>query len=248
MEVKTKHKKYANFFPRQQLAQKGLIPGDKGIDLWSNQFCKTKATYFDLNKAQKITTIYIYKNYLIDNESNYMSTELSAVDQLGNTLFNELIRPDNKWLKKANANPFKKYSNADIWVQGALRSNFSYKDILFAQSYEKVSEHLIKVINQFKYIDTIISYNVGFNVPVSLIEDEKYKKIDLMTLFAEVIKEPLEPQKEYYNGEYEIIDDDQPKYKWQKLSKCFEYYKVKPDSQTAYAYANAIRMCYQQYR
>lgn len=38
-----------------------------------------------------------------------MSTELSAVDQLGNTLFNELIRPDSKWLKKANANSFKQY-------------------------------------------------------------------------------------------------------------------------------------------
>lgn len=133
-----------------------------------------------------------------------------------------------------------KISNTDKWVNQAKNKGWDYKDILFADTYDKVANRLVKTISKLPYVNTIISYNVDSNVPYKLVEDQKYKKIDLMELFANVIKEPL-PQSDFY----ENVEGQ--KYKWQKLNKCLNYYGIKADSSRPADVANEIRLAYEKY-
>ena len=59
MEIKTKHEKYANYKTKKQLAEEGLMPSGKGVELWTNGSCSATAIYYDATKATKITELYI---------------------------------------------------------------------------------------------------------------------------------------------------------------------------------------------
>lgn len=90
----------------------------------------------------------------------------------------------------------------------------------------------MSTIKKQKYVKHLISYNVDFNIPNLLVKDKAYQKVDLMKIFANIVKESY---KNFY-GEKD--------YKWQKLEKFLEYYDVKPDGNGAVDYANALRKCY----
>lgn len=220
MEVKTKHEKYNDFLTKKQLAEKGLIPTDEGVDLWTNSYQSKSAVYFDSTKAVKLETIYIWKNYFPDDR--YTVTEIGAVDQLGNVFFNKPVKPSKEVLSQ----PFK----ADTWIDVERKNKFSGYDILFASSEDVVRRQLVSAIKKQKYVKNIVSYNTDFNIPSTL---EDYKQTDLMEFFANIIKESYES----FYGE--------KGYKWQKLEKFFEYYDVKPDGNRAVDTANALRKCYE---
>lgn len=243
MEVKTKHDKYKYFKTKKQLLEEGLTPTTEGVELWINQYCKVSAIYYDTTKAEPITKVFIYSNYVMsDPYGIYSRVATGLVDQNGDVLFNELSYPDRDWLKVGK--------NADKWANEALNSGFSYKEILFARNEKEMYKRLIKTIEELDKVDTLISYNNSYNLPFRLWGDDcGYKKIDMMDEFARVIKEPLPSHYEEYHDDddNEIINDEKHEYKWQKMSKFFDYYGVKPNGDKATDIANAIRLGYEKY-
>lgn len=225
MKIKTKHEEHKNFLTQKQLAELGLIPAanDKGVELWTNQYMSKSATYYDSTKAVKLETVYIWNNYFKDDY--YTIIEVGAVDQLGNVLFNKAVKPSKEYLSHQ--------FNADIWIDVERKHGFSGYDILFANAENIVERQLVSTIKKQKYIKRLISYNVGFNIPNSLVEDKTYQKVDLMEIFANIVKESY---KNFYG---------EKGYKWQKLEKFLEYYDVKPNGNSAVDYANALRKCYE---
>jgi hypothetical protein len=224
MKVKNKHAEYKDLLTRKQLAQQGLIPTDKGVELWSNQYCQQSAIYHDPAKAVKLESVYIWKNYFKD-DYYYTIVEVGAVDQLGNELFSKVVKPSREYLSQ----PY----NADSWLEVEQKHVFSTADIILANSEKTVDRQLVSLVKKYPSIKNLISYNAGFNIPDALMENKAYKKIDLMEIFANVIKEPYE---NYYGD---------TGYKWQKLDKYFEHYGVKPASYRAVDYAKALRECYE---
>lgn len=223
MEVKNAHKKYHDLLTRKQLAKQGLIPTDKGVELWSNQYCQHSAIYYDPTKAIKLETVYVWKNYFKD-DYYYTIVEVGAVDQLGNELFNKVVKPSREYLSQP--------SNADSWLEVEKKHGFSTADIILASSEKIVDRELVSLIKKQKYVKNLISYNTDFNLPNALIKNKTYTQIDLMEQFANLIKEPY---KNYYG---------EKGYKWQKLEKFLDYYGVKLSSYRAVDYANALRECY----
>lgn len=224
MEVKNAHKKYQDLLTRKQLAQQGLIPTDKGVELWSNQYCQQSAIYHDPAKAVKLESVYIWKNSF-SSKYGFTIVEVGAVDQLGNELFSKVVKPSREYLSQRN--------NADGWLSVEQKNGFSTAEIILANSVKTIDRQLVSLIKKYPSIKNLISYNAGFNIPDALMENKAYKKIDMMKIFANIVKEP-------YENYYGDID-----YKWQKLDKCFEYYGVKPTSDRAVDYAKALRECYE---
>ncbi len=222
MKIKTKHEEYKDFLTKKQLAELGLIPAanDKGVELWTNPYMSKSATYYDSNKAVKLETVYIWKNYFNDDYGQTI-VEIGAI----NVLFSKAVKPSKEYLSRL--------FNADTWIDVARKNGFSGYDILFANSENIVERQLVSTIKKQKYVKHLISYNVDFNIPSSLVENKAYQKVDLMELFANVVKESY---KNFYGEEW---------YKWQKLEKFLEYYDVKPDSNSAVDYAKALRKCYE---
>lgn len=222
MEVKNAHKKYQNLLTRKQLAQQGLIPTDKGVELWSNQYCQHSAIYHDPAKAVKLESIYFWKNSISD-KYGFTIAEVGAVDQLGNELFSKVVKPGREYLSQ----------DTDSWLSVEQKHGFSTAEIILANSEKVIDRQLVALVKKYKSIKNLISYNVDFNIPSTLIENKAYQKIDMMELFANIIKEPYE---NYYGD---------TGYKWQKLDKCFEYYGVKSNRYKAVDYAKALRECYE---
>lgn len=104
---------------------------------------------------------------------------------------------------------------------------------MFASSKDTVELQLTSMIRKYKHIKNLVSYNTSFNIPYTLLEDKAYKHINLMEMFANIIKEPYES----YDGE--------KGYKWQKLEKFLDYYDVRLSGYKAVDYANALCKCYE---
>lgn len=209
---------------RKQLASQGLIPNDKGIELWTNQYCEHSAVYYDPSKAVKLETVYFWKNSFNDDHGLTV-VEVGAIDQLGNKLFNQVVKPSREYLSEG--------SNADLWLKIEKDHGFRTADIICADDEKAVDHQLASIIRKQKFVKNLISYNVEFNVPSVLLKIKAYKQIDMMELFANIIREPYKD----YNGE--------KSYKWQKLSKCLEYYDVKLNNYQAVDYARALQKCYE---
>lgn len=224
MKVKNAHKEYQGLLTKKQLALQGLIPTDKGVELWTNQYCEHSAIYYDPAKAVKLESVYFWKSSFND-ECGLTVVESGAVDQLGNELFNKVVKPSREYLSEG--------SNADLWLKIEKSHGFRTADIICADDKEAVDRQLASIIKKQKYVKNIISYNVGFNVPSILLENENYKQIDMMELFANIVKEPYE---DYYG---------EKGYKWQKMDKCLKYYDVKLKGYRAVDYAEALRECYE---
>lgn len=199
MKVKNAHEEYRDLLTRKQLVSQGLIPTDKGIELWTNQYCEHSAIYYDPAKAIKLESVYFWKNSFSDDYGLNV-VEVGVVDQLGNELFSKVVKPCRGYLSEG--------SNADLWLKIEKDHSFSMADIICADNRVAVDRQLASVIKKQKYVKNLISYNVGFNVPNVLLANQAYKQIDMMELFANIIKEPYE---DYYG---------EKSYKWQKLSKC----------------------------
>lgn len=224
MKVKNAHEEYRDLLTRKQLASQGLIPTDKGIELWTNQYCEHSAIYYDPAKAIKLESVYIWKNYFnSDNSLNVV--EIGAVDQLGNELFSKVVKPCREYLSQLN--------NADFWLKIGKNHGFSTADMIFADDEKVVDRQLTSMIKKQKFIKKLISYNVEFNIPSIFLGNKTYKKVDMMKLFANIIKESYE---DYYG---------EKSYKWQKLDKCLKYYDVKLNSYRAVDYAQALQECYE---
>lgn len=176
-----------------------------------------------IDNSTKVTELYIWQDYVHDE--NLTTIGLGAVDQAGNVIFDELVRPDNKWLSNN--------SNAEAWLEMAHHAGYNASEILLAHSWDEVSKKLIDQVAKLKDVKSLISYNVEHNIPDDL--KNKYKQIDVMELFANVIKDPM-----YDDSGKNLIG-----YKWQKLSKCLDYYHAKLKGNKAYNYADAIRRAYQ---
>lgn len=239
MEIKTKHEKYANYKTKKQLAEEGLMPSGKGVELWANGSCSATAIYYDATKATKITELYIWQDYYT-SDHGLVTVGIGAVDQIGNVIFDELVKPESKWLKDEN--------NAERWLEGARHADYSASEIVLARPLATVSKKLSNAVSKLEDVKTLVSYNIDYNIPDAL--RNKYQEVDVMELFANVIKEPMYAVDETYAYTDEDWKNNDVKrnfvgYKWQKLSKCLDHYHVKLKGNKACDYADAIRHAYQ---
>ncbi|WP_103660679.1 hypothetical protein [Lactobacillus sp. HT06-2] len=185
------------------------------------------------NQNTEVKKLYIWQDYVTSNDE-LITTGIGAVDQTGKIIFDELVKPETKWLKDE--------TNAERWLEIANHAGYSASEIVLARPLSIVSNKLSHQISKLTGVTTLVSYNVRHNIPESL--RHKYEEVDTMDLFADVIKEPL------YASDLAHGTDTDDKgeiigYKWQKFSKYLDHYHVKLKGNKACDYADAIRKAHQ---
>ena len=139
---------------------------------------------------------------------------LVIVDQDNNVLFNEKFKPINH----------------ESWDDAQAVYGISPDDVYYCFPITAYANEIIYIFSQYDYI---IGYNISYDFRM-LKHDLKLdfrvgKKIDdVMLMFA-----PIYGEMGRFNS-----------YKWQKLSKCAEYYKYKFNAHDALEDVKATIYCY----